>query len=58
VAIPESQITFKGDSTFIEIEKAPQIFEKKYIKTGLSDGINIEILEGVTLKDKIKVPKQ
>jgi HlyD family secretion protein len=55
LCIEERLLEFKKDSTFVEIEKAPQIFEKRYIKTGLSDGINIEILKGLTKKDKIKV---
>ena len=57
LAIPESLIKFQTDSAFVEIEKQPQVFEKKLIKTGLSDGINIEILSGITIKDKIKVQK-
>jgi len=32
----------------------PQTFEKKQVVTGLSDGINIEIKSGLTLKDKIR----
>jgi len=55
LCIEERLLEFKKDSTFVEIEKAPQIFEKRYVKTGLSDGINIEILKGLTKKDKIKV---
>ena len=55
LCIEEGLVQFKGDSTFVEVEKKPQIFEKKRIKTGLSDGINIEILDGLTKKDKIKV---
>ena len=63
LAIKESMLQFakKGnskDSVYIEIETAPQVFKKKYIKTGISDGINIEVLSGVDKKDKIKVPLQ
>jgi len=32
-----------------------QKFEKKEIETGISDGINIEVISGLTLEDKIKV---
>ena len=39
---------------FVEVEVAPQQFEKRLIEVGLSDGINIEILSGLTLKDKVK----
>ena len=37
-----------------EIRQASE-FEKKEIELGLSDGINAEILSGVTMEDKIKV---
>jgi HlyD family secretion protein len=37
------------------VETAPQKFEKRLIKTGISDGINIEVISGLTEKDKIKV---
>jgi len=56
LAIPEKLLQFEGDSAYVEIETQPQIFVKRYIKTGLSDGINIQIIEGLTTKDKVKVP--
>ncbi|HEX8531946.1 MAG TPA: hypothetical protein VF646_18055, partial [Cytophagales bacterium] len=46
---------FKKDSTFVEVEKAPQQFEKRLVKTGISDGINIEILSGIGSNDKVKI---
>jgi HlyD family secretion protein len=55
LAVKESLLLFSGDSTFAEIETTSQKFEKRLIKTGLSDGINIEVLSGLTVKDKIKV---
>ncbi len=55
MAIKEGLLLFEGDSIYVEIETAPQKFEKRLIKTGLSDGINIEVLSGLTMKDKIKV---
>jgi HlyD family secretion protein len=57
LAIKEKLITFKEDSTFVEVMTEPQVFEKRLIKTGLSDGINIEVKEGLTKEDKIKVPQ-
>ena len=54
LAIKESWVDFKGDSAYIEIEKESQRFERKLIKTGISDGINIEILEGADEKTRIK----
>ena len=57
LAIKESLLQFDGDSAYVEVETAPQQYEKRPIHTGLSDGINIEILSGITMKDKIKVPQ-
>ena len=54
LTIPESLLLFDGDSTYVEIETEPQIFEKRFIKTGLSDGIFIEVIDGLDKKDKIK----
>jgi HlyD family secretion protein len=55
LAIREGLLLFEGDSAYVEIETGPQQFEKRYIKTGLSDGINIEILSGLKANDKIKI---
>jgi HlyD family secretion protein len=54
LAIKESLIEFRNDSAFVEVETAPQVFEERNIKLGLSDGINIQVLSGVALDDKIK----
>ena len=56
LAIKESLLLFEDDSVFVEVETEPQIYEKKLIEVGLSDGINIEVLSGITKEDKIKVP--
>lgn len=55
--IPESTIEFNGDSTFVHVltsEKEGQIFEKRPIKIGLSDGINVEIKEGLSSDERIR----
>jgi HlyD family secretion protein len=59
LAVKESMLQFgKKDSVFVEVEtSSPQVFEKRLIKTGISDGINIEILSGVDKLSKIKVPE-
>ena len=56
LAVPESLVQFEKDSAYVEVEVGPQVFEKKFIKTGLSDGINIEVISGLTKDDKIKKP--
>ena len=54
LAIKESLINFSGDTAFVEIQTAPQVFKKTKIKTGLSDGINIQVLEGLDTTKLIK----
>jgi len=54
LAISEGLLKFESDSAYVEIETAPQTFEKRFIKTGLSDGINIEVLSGLSKDDKVK----
>jgi HlyD family secretion protein len=56
MAIKESLLQFKKDSVFVEIEKSPEQFEKRLIKTGISDGINVEVVSGLKKTDKIKIP--
>jgi HlyD family secretion protein len=47
LSIPERVVTFRNDSAFVEISTGPEKTEEIYIKTGLSDAINIEVLEGL-----------
>jgi HlyD family secretion protein len=54
MAIQESLLKFENDSTYVEVETEPQVFEKRFIETGLSDGINIEVISGLSMEDKIK----
>jgi len=55
LAVNESILQFEGNRVFVEVENGPQQFEKRFIEVGLSDGINIEIVKGLSEKDKIKV---
>lgn len=56
LTIPESCLEFNGDSAFVYslIKEEPQEFKKTEVKVGLSDGIHIEIKEGLKLADKIR----
>ncbi len=57
MVIPEGLLKFENDSSFVEVNtgtiEEPN-YEKRFVKTGLSDGINIEITDGLQLDDKIK----
>ena len=54
LAIKESDVLFEDDKSFVEVETGGQQFDKREVKLGLSDGINVEVLEGLTKGDKIK----
>jgi len=58
LSVSEGLLQFESDSAFVEVETAPQVFEKRFITTGLSDGINIEVVSGLSSEEKIKVPKK
>ncbi len=47
LAVQERDLVVSNDTTYVEIETAPQQFQKVAIKTGLSDGISVELLEGL-----------
>ena len=58
MVIPEGMLKFENDSSYVEVQTGmEQQFEKRFVKTGLSDGINIEISEGLKLEDKVKGEK-
>lgn len=48
LAINEGNLIIEDDKTYVEIETGEQQFEKREVKTGLSDGINIEIIQGLS----------
>jgi HlyD family secretion protein len=60
MVIPEGLLKFENDSSYVEInsgtDEEPN-YEKRFVETGLSDGINIEITEGLAIDDKVKGEK-
>lgn len=54
LAILERDLLFEDNKKFVEVERGDQQFDKREVVTGLSDGINVEILSGVSEEDKIK----
>ncbi len=57
LAIKEALVQFDENTQqpFVELEKGDQQFERKDIELGISDGIMVEIIGGLTEKDKVKV---
>ncbi len=56
LAIREALVQYDGEKPFVEVETTPQTFVRKDVKLGLSDGIKVEVLEGVSRTDKLKIP--
>ncbi|MDU1890655.1 MAG: efflux RND transporter periplasmic adaptor subunit [Dysgonomonas sp.] len=59
LTIPESTVSFENDSSFVyvlkdTIDTKQQIFDKRNIKVGLSDGIKVEVKNGLTKGEKIR----
>ena len=56
LGVPESVLQFSKDTTWVEVKTSATEFKKQIIKTGISDGLNIEVLEGLNKNDEIKIP--
>jgi len=57
LTVPESTIEFKGDSTFVYIltDSVPeQKFRRQPVSIGMSDGIRMEIKQGLTQEQKVR----
>jgi HlyD family secretion protein len=55
LAISEKLLQFENGDSYVEIETKPQVFEKKKVKLGISDGIHVQILEGLDKNALIKI---
>ena len=57
LAIKEGLLQFdkKTEAPFVEVLVGEQEFERRDVELGVSDGINVEILSGITEEDEIKI---
>lgn len=53
LSVPEHAVEFVGDSSYVYLA-SPNAYVKTPVKTGLSDGVNVQILSGVGENDKIR----
>jgi len=53
LTIPERVVTFRNDSAFVKVPLGPEKEEERFIKTGLSDAIKIEVVEGLREGEEI-----
>ncbi len=57
IVVPESAVEFSGDSTFVYLltdSVSRQRFVRRSITTGISDGIRIEVKEGLQATDRVR----
>ncbi len=57
LVIPEALLQFdkETDKPYVELSVGEQKFERKDIEIGISDGVNVEILSGLTKEDNVKI---
>mgnify|MGYP001456304578 FL=1 len=56
-ALREALVQFdrKTQDPFVEVMTGDQKFERRDVKLGISDGVNVEVLKGVSEEDQVKV---
>ena len=56
LTVPEYAVTFENDSAFVQLltDTTQQTYNRHPITTGLSDGIQIEVTDGLTANDHIR----
>lgn len=57
MSISESLLQFDRDTEepYVEVVVGEQKFERRDVEIGLSDGVNVELISGISMEDKIKV---
>jgi HlyD family secretion protein len=56
LAIDEALVQFDDEKKpFVEVEVSENIYEKRMVELGLSDGMKVEVLSGLSAEDKIKM---
>ncbi len=58
LSIKEKYLQFQNDSAYLNVIRTDGNEEKRFITTGLSDGINIEIIEGIKENEKYKLDER
>ncbi len=56
LAVNERLIQFEGGTAFVEVRNETLGYDKRPIELGLSDGVSVEVIRGLSERDIIKVP--
>ncbi|HUF70280.1 MAG TPA: efflux RND transporter periplasmic adaptor subunit [Longimicrobiales bacterium] len=54
--IPERLITYAGDTATVMVQKAAGVAERRAITTGVSDAVNVQVLSGLTVGERLVDP--
>jgi hypothetical protein len=53
LTLPNSAIIEEQGNYFLFVQVTPELFEKREIKTGATDGIKTEIVKGITADERV-----
>lgn len=56
LAINERVLQFDAGKPYVEVKNGPNLYAKRFLDLGLSDGVVVEVLAGLTADDVVKVP--
>ena len=54
LAVSEALVQYEGPKPFVEVQIGSQQFERRDVELGLSDGLTVEVLSGVSIEDSLK----
>lgn len=54
LAVDEAALRFEGEKVYVEVEVGPGEFERRDLEVGLSDGLKIEVLKGLSGEERLK----
>ena len=55
LSIDEGLVLFEQGKNWVEVETEPQVFEKKEVELGLSDGLLVEVISGIDSSNHLKI---
>ena len=58
LSVPESSLEFVGDDAYVYTKADDGTYKQTKVTTGLSDGVNIEIKEGLAEGDTVRGPRK
>ena len=58
LSVPESSLEFVGDDAYVYTKAEDGTYKQTKITTGLSDGVNIEVKEGLSEGDTVRGPRK